>query len=264
MDNGENLLNGFQVFDDLFPGGAINKKNDEIDDLATGELTDEELDELRSKDQINNNDDEIDDDPDEIIEEEPIKQEPKAKRGPGRPKKSSTPNIEPDPISQNNENSEGDLVSSFFDSLADKLGWDDIEDEEKPKSVEDLIDYFAEVIQENSVPTYSNDEIAALDEYVRNGGSLKDYIKIDQQLDFENLEIEGNEGNQRAVLRELLKEKGYNDNQITKKLNKYEDAGILEDEALDAVESLKELKEQKKEELLRQQKIIAQQNAANQ
>ena len=147
---------------------------------------------------------------------------------------------------QKGQTSEEELVSSFFDSLADKLGWDDIEDDERPTTAEDLINYFADVIEQNSVPTYANDEMAALDEFVRNGGNLRDYIKIDAELDLDNIQIEDNESNQKQVLRELLKEKGFNDAQINKKLTKYEDAGILEDEALDAIDTLKEMKEQRK------------------
>lgn len=260
-------INGFEAFDLLSPGANIDN-NDNVDDLATGELTDEELEELRNKDQNDNDDiDDIDDNTGDD-DNDTVEDEPKQKRGPGRPRKDEkntkqTSNQEPiDNI--DNETSEGELVSSFFDSLADKLGWDDITDEERPKTAEELIDYFADVISENSVPTYASEEVAALDEFVRNGGNIRDYIKIDQEIDLDNIEVEGNEGNQRQILRELLKEKGFSDAQISKKLNKYEDAGILEDEAIDAVETLKEIKEQRKQQLLEDQKKYATQQAQRQ
>lgn len=262
----DNVLNGFQVFDDLISGG--NKDNDNINDLATGELTDEELEALRNQDNNDDTDDDTDiddttDDDDDVVDgkskDEPIQQ----KRKPGRPKKTeSVQTVEPN--NQDDGTSEGELVSSFFDSLADKLGWDDIEDDERPTTAEDLINYFADVIEQNSVPTYANEEVAALDEFVRNGGNIRDYIKIDAELDLDNIQIEDNESNQKQVLRELLKEKGFNEAQINKKLTKYEDAGILEDEALDAIDTLKEMKEQRKQQLLEQQKTIAQQNARRQ
>jgi len=37
---------------------------------------------------------------------------------------------------------------------------------------------------------------------------------------------------------------------MEKKLTKYEEAGILEDEAIDALEELREIKDKKKEQLL--------------
>lgn len=263
----KNTINGFEAFDLLSPGANIDN-NDNVDDLATGELTDEELEELRNKDQNNDNDTDDIDDNDGDDGNDVVEDEPKQKRGPGRPKKdekNTKPVSNQEPIDNIDDGtSEGELVSSFFDSLADKLGWDDITDEERPKTAEELIDYFADVISENSVPTYASDEVAALDEFVRNGGNIRDYIKIDQDIDLDNIEVEGNEGNQRQILRELLKEKGFSDAQISKKLNKYEDAGILEDEAIDAVETLKEIKEQRKQQLLEDQKRYAAQQTQRQ
>lgn len=263
----KNTINGFEAFDLLSPGANIDN-NDNVDDLATGELTDEELEELRNKDQNNDNDTDDIDDNDGDDGNDVVEDEPKQKRGPGRPRKDEK-NTKPTSNQELIDNiddgtSEGELVSSFFDSLADKLGWDDITDEERPKTAEELIDYFADVISENSIPTYANEEVAALDEFVRNGGNIRDYIKIDQEIDLDNIEVEGNEGNQRQILRELLKEKGFSDTQISKKLNKYEDAGILEDEAIDAVETLKEIKEQRKQQLLEDQKKYATQQAQRQ
>jgi len=103
-----------------------------------------------------------------------------------------------------------------------------------------------DVVEENSKPDYASDEVAALDEFVRNGGKLQDYFKTDHELDLDNIDIE-DEHSQKTVVRQLLKEKGFSDKQIEKKIQKYEDAGLLEDEAEDAIEDLKEIKQQKKE-----------------
>lgn len=54
------------------------------------------------------------------------------------------------------------------------------------------------------------------------------------------------ESNQKLVVKQFLKEKGISAKQIEKKISKYEEAGLLEDEAQDALESLKEIKEDKK------------------
>lgn len=56
-------------------------------------------------------------------------------------------------------------------------------------------------------------------------------------------------------MRELLARKGYSDKQIAKKIERFEDAGVLEDEAKDAVEELQEIVAKEKEELLEQQRI---------
>ena len=54
------------------------------------------------------------------------------------------------------------------------------------------------------------------------------------------------------MVKKLLKEKGFSDARISKMITKYEDAGILEDEATDAIEDLKEINQSKKEQLLKE------------
>lgn len=259
MEN-KNTLNGFETILDVFtPSVGAGKTNKEdIDnnleddlDVASEELTDEELEELRKpkkekkvekrkpeEDEEEDEEDDIDDSEEEE-EEEPVKKTKKAKKEEVEEEKEETI-----------ETGEEEVITGFFDSLAQQLGWDDIEDDEKPKTAEDLIDYFKEVIEENSTPKYSSEEVEKLDEFVRNGGNLKDYFSIDADIDLTDIEVEDNEINQKIVVKELLKEKGYSAKSIEKKLTKYEEAGILEDEAIDALEELREIKDKKKEQLL--------------
>lgn len=259
MEN-KNTLNGFETILDVFtPSVGAGKTNKEdIDnnleddlDVASEELTDEELEELRKpkkekkvekrkpeEDKEEDEEDDIDDSEEEE-EEEPVKKTKKAK-------KEEVEEEEEETI----ETGEEEVITGFFDSLAQQLGWDDVEDDEKPKTAEDLIDYFKEVIEENSTPKYSSEEVEKLDEFVRNGGNLKDYFSIDADIDLTDIEVEDNEINQKIVVKELLKEKGYSAKSIEKKLTKYEEAGILEDEAIDALEELREIKDKKKEQLL--------------
>lgn len=259
MEN-KNTLNGFETILDVFTpsvgAGKTNKEdiNNNLEDdldVASEELTDEELEELRKpkkekkvekrKPEEDEEEDEEDniDDSEEEEEEEPVKKTKKAK-------KEEIEEEEEETI----ETGEEEVITGFFDSLAQQLGWDDIEDDEKPKTAEDLIDYFKEVIEENSTPKYSSEEVEKLDEFVRNGGNLKDYFSIDADIDLTDIEVEDNEINQKIVVKELLKEKGYSAKSIEKKLTKYEEAGILEDEAIDALEELREIKDKKKEQLL--------------
>lgn len=253
MDN--NSLNGFDVFESLLPG-MREKEDDKFIVGAGEEITEEELDNIKkgsdtqkqqkpkkdNKEVIDDDDDdntviEEDDDDDDDTVNKPIKKETKE-------------TIEEEQITEDNEET---VVVNFFDSLSEKLNWGEIEDDEKPKTVDALIDYFTQVIEENSTPDYASDEVRQLDEFVRNGGELKKFFEIDAPLDLESLDIENNEQDQKAVLKEFLKEKGFSTTQINKKLTKYEDAGLLEDEANDALESLKEIRENKKQQLLKQQ-----------
>lgn len=253
MDN--NSLNGFDVFESLLPG-MREKEDDKFIVGAGEEITEEELDNIKKgsdtqKQQKPKKDDKevIDDDDDDntVIEEDDDDDDDTVNKS---VKKETKETIEEEQITEDNEET---VVVNFFDSLSEKLNWGEIEDDEKPKTVDALIDYFTQVIEENSTPDYASDEVRQLDEFVRNGGELKKFFEIDAPLDLESLDIENNEQDQKAVLKEFLKEKGFSTTQINKKLTKYEDAGLLEDEANDALESLKEIRENKKQQLLKQQ-----------
>lgn len=146
-------------------------------------------------------------------------------------------------------------ILALFDAIAETAGWGSVSDDEKPKDAESLISYMQKVVEENSKPNYASDDIAAIDEFVRNGGRLQDYFEYAANgPDLDNLDL-SNENTQKSLVREFLLEKGFSEAQIQRKIDKYEDADILEDEANDAAEALKEIREEKKKELLENQKI---------
>ena len=264
MEN-KSTLNGFEaILDGLVPNVGTNKNNDidnDLNDIVSEELTDEELKALRNpkkdkkveKEEIEE-EDETEDVDDAEEEEEPIETKPKKNKKKPESKvdeDDNTEEVEDNDTSDDNKSEE--VIVNFFDSLSEQLGWDDVDDEEKPKTAEELIEYFRDVIEENSVPNYASEEVEKLDEFVRNGGNLKDYFSIDADLDLDNIEVEDNEINQKLIVKEFLKEKGFSTKQIEKKITKYEDAGILEDEATDALEALRDIKAERKEKLLEQQ-----------
>ena len=241
----KNTLNGFEAFvGGLLPENLVDNKDINIDD-ATEELTDEELAALQGKEQK----------PEDKEDKEDKKVEEKVDKKDKEDDDTKDDDIDTDDIDDTNTNQsdESEAITAFFDTLSDKLGWDDVEEDEKPKTAEDLVEYFREVIEDNSKPDYASEEVEKLDEFVRNGGNLKDYFQIDADLDLDNINIEDDEVAQKAVVRMLLKEKGFNAKQIDKKISKYEDAGLLEDEAQDAIEDLKEIREEKKKQLLEDQ-----------
>ena len=275
MEN-KNTLNGFEaILESLNPNVGANKTK-EIDNIdnefdAVEELTDEELEALRgktSKKSTNNKEDEeeeeddVDDkgeEDDDIETNEPSKTKKSSKKTTKTDKDNDTVDEkgEEDDIDSDDGTTSEELIVNFFDSLSEQLGWSDVEDEDKPKTAEDLIEYFKDVIEENSVPQYASEEVEKLDEFVRNGGNLKDYFSIDADIDLDNIEVEDNEINQKLVVKEFLKEKGFSAKQIDKKITKYEDAGILEVEAVDALEALKDIKAERKEKLLEEQQKSA-------
>ena len=136
---------------------------------------------------------------------------------------------------------EATQVGAFFDAFADTLGWD-VDDETKPDTIEGLVDYIKDLVDENSQPDYANDQIKQLDDYVKNGGSFTDfYNNMSQTLSYADMDID-DESNQRTAIRDYLKTSGYTDEQISKKIERYEEADMLHEEAEDAVERLKDIK----------------------
>lgn len=254
-------LGGFEaVLDSFIPnpdGGFRNSNIDENVNVDADEfesLDDEELEDIK-KNNIevkNKKENPVEEGTEEEeIEEEDIEDKPKRK--PGRPRKEETIEEETEEEEGVEDNNEENVVTNFFDAMAEKLNWEFEEDEDKPKNVDELINYFQNVIEENSKPEYSSEEVEALDNFVKQGGDLKKYLTIDAELDLDDIDIE-DEANQKLVVKQLLKEKGFSTKKIDKLVSRYEEAGLLEDEAQDALEDLKEIKEERKKQLLEDQK----------
>lgn len=247
-----NVLGGFEtIIDSFIPKteqeleleNFENKVNDDDDDDENKKVEDPIVAKMKKEGKIKTTSEEQDpnkddDDNDDVVD----------------PKQDEPDEDNDEPKNQINfDDNETEMVTNFFDAIAEKLEWADVTDEEKPKSVEDLINYFSKVIEEDSKPQYASEEIEALDNYVKQGGDLAKYLQIDAELDLDEIDLD-DETNQKLVVKSLLREKGFNEKQIDKKISKYIDAGLLEDEAQDAIEDLKEIKEQKKEQLLAEQK----------
>lgn len=254
-------LGGFEaVLDSFIPNPDGDFRNSNIDENVNvnadefESLDDEELEDIK-KNNIevkNNKENPVEEDTEEEeIEEEDIEDKPKRK--PGRPRKEETIEEETEEEEEVEDNNEENVVTNFFDAVAEKLNWEFEEGEDKPKNVDELINYFQNVIEENSKPEYSSEEVEALDNFVKQGGDLKKYLTIDAELDLDDIDIE-DEANQKLVVKQLLKEKGFSTNKIDKLVSRYEEAGLLEDEAQDALEDLKEIKEERKKQLLEDQK----------
>lgn len=261
MDNdSKNTLFGFEAITDIFSEKGQNYVPEQEE-----ELDDEELEELKKKsaenrpatpgsknkknETVEEEEEEVEEEEEEIEEEEII--EEKKTKSTSKKNKQETEEVEEE---EENEE-ESSQVTALFDAIAEELSWEFTEEEEedKPKTVEELVNYFKDVINEQSKPEYASEEVAKLDEFVRNGGRLEDYFTVSTDIDFENIDMD-DENNQKLVLKELLAKKGYSDKQITKKIERFEDAGVLEDESKDAIEELQEIAEKEKERLLEDQK----------
>jgi len=147
---------------------------------------------------------------------------------------------------------EKDIVDPFFDLFSEELGWE-VDEEEKPKSIKELLGLMSSIIEENSAPNYASEDIKKLDDFVKNGGDIKEYFDtvFPKDLDLNSVDL-SNGDIQKAVVKEHLKTLNYSDSKIERRLERYEEAGTLEEEAEEAVELLKEYNKSKEEKLLKE------------
>lgn len=236
IDDQENILDTPDV-DDLDkekdkPGDDIidhtedDKSNDQVDPKAKEDDSEIPDDVLNNKPSDNNDDAKDEQDPEE--DEDDNEDEEK---------------IDP---------TESKQIGVFFDAFAEAANWD-VDEKDKPTSVEELVKYMEEVVDQNSKPTYADERIEQLDQYVKNGGKFEDFYQDQQKgLIYESIDLE-DETNQKTAVRDYYKLQGLTDDQISRKIERYEDADMLEDEATDAVEYLKKYQSERLEEAKAQQ-----------
>lgn len=264
MDNNSNQLLGWEAVADVFSSNTIDNNPLVTGNLREeqGEISDEEIARLQRQHKAPSVKDVFGDDAVKTPEkeekgtEEPVVEDPTeepAKDDKVVDTKEKEDSAVDTPTEGEELDNEGIQVTAFFDAVAEEMGLEVEEGEDKPSTVEELCEYFREMIEENSTPEYASEEVAQLDEFVRNGGKLEDYFKAAPAIDYETFDTTIEE-NQKRIVRELLAAKGFNEKQIARKIEKYEDAGILEDEAEDALEAMKDIAEERKEQLLAQQK----------
>lgn len=264
MDNNSNQLLGWEAVADVFSSNTIDNNSLVTGNLREeqGEISDEEIARLQRQHKAPSVKDVFGDDAVKTSEkeekeiEEPVVEDPTeepAKDDKVVDTKEKEDSVVDTPTEGEELDNEGIQVTAFFDAVAEEMGLEVEEGEDKPTTVEELCEYFREMIEENSTPEYASEEVAQLDEFVRNGGKLEDYFKAAPAIDYETFDTTIEE-NQKRIVRELLAAKGFNEKQIARKIEKYEDAGILEDEAEDALEAMKDIAEERKEQLLAQQK----------
>ena len=278
MDKNNNTLGGFEtILDGIMPNDLAKEPTKFGFDEGADELSDDEIEALKGKrapsvnaikgikddkkKQVENDDDDEEDEEDEVKPKVEATKKAKTKKveEPEEVEEDEDDDEVDDNDDDDTEDSQSEAIESLFDAISEEIGWEfDESDPEdvKPKTVTELVKYFRDVIAESSVPQYSSEDVQKLDEFVRNGGKLEDYFQAGNGIDYETIDIT-DEGNQKKVITTLYKEKGWDDARITKKLERYEDAGVLEDEAEEAVELLKKIEAEKKEALLESQKKTA-------
>ena len=147
------------------------------------------------------------------------------------------------------------MVSQLLqERLGESLGYE-FGDDEKFESVQQVVDYLEGLVQEASAPDYASDEVKKIDEFIREGGDLRKYYDTvyGSGLNLENADI-SNESDQKRIVREYLKSQGLKEEIINNRVTRYETNGVLEEEAIEALDLLKENVVKNEQKLLDDQK----------
>ena len=100
----------------------------------------------------------------------------------------------------------GDALSALFGAVLEAEGVELSDEIEAPKTVDELVEKVRDIVKSKIEPSYANEEIAQLDEYVRAGGNPKDFFALGGSINYDNIDIT-NEYVQRTVVSELLEKK---------------------------------------------------------
>ena len=163
------------------------------------------------------------------------------------------------------EEESGESVLKVFAEIQRDTGLIDFNDDEFEDSEEWLLSRVQDTIN-SKIEEYKEsmpEEIKYLLENHEAGVNMYDLLKSEsQQQTYDSIDKEklGNsESTQKRLVKDLLALNGFSQAQIEKKVARYEDAGVLLEEAEEALITLQEVQKQHKQQLIEQQKQEKQQ-----
>src|SRR5215470_9185747 len=150
------------------------------------------------------------------------------------------------------EDYEARQISALYDVFVEDYGWGDIPQEERPRNAREFCEFVTAAIAQNSTPQYASPELQQLDQYVRQGGKVADYLQSVAEANYDALTI-NSEQNQKYAVAELLKLQGFPPEKIQQKVEAYAKSGVLEQEATDALAILQGYSQNYRQQTLEQQ-----------
>lgn len=124
-----------------------------------------------------------------------------------------------------------EVLSSLFSAVVEQVGAD-VKD--VPTTPEELVEKLAEIVSENSRPSFSSPISEEFDAYIRSGGTLEDFI-AEYAGGLESLPSLETDEEKISVIANVLAEAGFSKEVISRKIEKYIEDDTLDDEATDAL-----------------------------
>ena len=203
---------------------------------------------------------------DELPETE-VKEEKSEEEKPDEPQAENTEENTEEQVSETTEASdteeESEEDTSAFRAFAEiqrDSGLIDFKDDEFEASEDWLLDKVKETV-DSKVDEYKENmppEIKYLLDNYEAGVNMYDLINMSaNEKSYDNINTESLKENtslQKILVKDLLSKSGWSDERITRKLERYEDTGVLYEEAEDALASLRDIQKHEKENLIKTQK----------
>jgi hypothetical protein len=169
----------------------------------------------------------------------------------------STPADDPEPAGSSDPSDPASDIRVLADHFVEKgilVGYDpetmkDLDDEEVFEAViNTTVDARINEYKE-SIPEDARDFLT----YLEAGGDPRKYVQAASRPDYSSMELKGNIENQKRVLRDYYTLMDLDEAQITKKIERFIDRGLLEDEAEEAQGALSKAQAKEKEYMVKQQ-----------
>jgi hypothetical protein len=204
----------------------------------------EEVEETEEKEEVEPEEVEAETEQEEVEEEETEEEETEEEE-----EKEEVEN-NPDNKEEQEETEEEVSVTPLIEMIHEANGWE--YDEEKFKnndSIDGLMDFVGEIIEQNSVPQFASEEVEKFNKFVKEYGADKaaEYLEVNYgSVDYETIDL-SSEDNQKRVYTDYLKSTTkFSDEKIAKEVKKLADLDELEAEVEDAKKYLVEDVEKQK------------------
>ena len=180
-------------------------------------------------------------------------------------KEDSEEQVSETPEASDTEEGDDEPALKVFAQIQRDSGLIDFKDEEFEDSEEWLLEKVQATI-DNKVTEYKDnmpEEIKYLLDNYEQGVNIYDLINMSaNEQSYETIaedSLKDNNSMQRMLVKDLLSRSGWSEERVKRKLDRYEDTGVLLEEAEDALSSLKEMQKQEKENMIQTQKQEQQQ-----
>lgn len=168
--------------------------------------------------------------------------------------------VETPSVDEPNEISEISEIRTIAQHYAEKGVLANVDPEEiKDLEDEEAFEYMINTTVESRLAEYKEripEDARYLLEYLEEGGDPRTYMEMMQRPDYSKVKITGDENlaMQKKVIRDFLAYQDYSSEQIERRIERYLEKDLLEDEAEIALEQLQKAQSKEREFLLRQQK----------